>query len=167
MHRTGVIGEVRPRRRLWFVRIDQTWPRLFEGVTPDRRQEIAGEGKKYPARQAPASEVFDFLDKNGVDLSAAKKYYDPRDGEHWHHRLRTTCRVWRLFMDRVHARFRCTLAASDRCRHAQHMADPPRTYRQRITFRISLLRSGCGLPRFAATSRRRNAAAARALSGDR
>ena len=76
LRRAGALDEPRVDRRLWFVRIDQTWDDFFQGIPEARLRAIAGEGGKYPKKSAATAEILDFLDKNGVDLAAPKKHYD-------------------------------------------------------------------------------------------
>lgn len=80
LRRLVALGEAPAERRLWFVRIDQTWDRFFEGISPARRVEFA-RGGAWPTADAKAPEVIAFLEKQGVDLAPARAHWQAGDSE--------------------------------------------------------------------------------------
>ena len=82
LRRVGALEEPHQERRLWFVRIDQTWEAFFGGVPHSRLRAVARTGAELPRKGAPAADVVTFLEAQGIDLSRARAHYDEADGVH-------------------------------------------------------------------------------------
>src|SRR6185436_1454511 len=70
----------RPRRRLLFLRVNQTWSHVLENVPRWRLRELDGSAP-LPPEHAAAAEIEAFLDEAGVDLSLASAAYDALGGD--------------------------------------------------------------------------------------
>ena len=81
MRRVGALLEPHEDRRLWFVRVDQTWEAFFEGI-PRTTLSALVPGQPPPRADAKAAEVVSLLEANGIDLANAKNNYSPGDGVH-------------------------------------------------------------------------------------
>ena len=66
-------------RRLFFVRLDQDWDRLLQGISPWRMVELADQKgmslASVPPQGSNAGLITEFLNKAGVDIAPAKTLY--------------------------------------------------------------------------------------------
>jgi len=81
LRRVGALVEVREGRRLWFVRIDQTWDAFLEGV-PEAQLRAIAEGGEIPKKGSSAREIGAFFERRNIDLEKARQYWDPVRAKH-------------------------------------------------------------------------------------
>jgi hypothetical protein len=78
----------RPPRQVLFVRVNQTWRRFMEGISPHRLAELGATSAQInslldrsPSRVPVLQRMEGFLEEVGVDLEGAREYYQKLGGD--------------------------------------------------------------------------------------